>query len=172
MIMWLPFKPCIIFVSCLSSLVARFVTWVHPCPSHPVRGPPRAALLDPFRHLAHVERGELADVDVGADLAQGLEALGPASGQTNAPWRIASTGPRGRLPARARGCRRAASSSRRRGAALSIPIHWRFRFLVASPPVPDLLLCAKHLFVAAGPWGVHITSVGPAKVQKCTDGSA
>ena len=119
-----------------------------------------------------MERGELADVDVGADLAQGLEALGPASGQTNAPWRIASTGPRGRLPARARGCRRAASSSRRRGAALSIPIHWRFRFLVASPPVPDLLLCAKHLFVAAGPWGVHVTSVGPAKVQKCTDGSA
>src|SRR5215472_1744754 len=51
---------------------------------HPVRGPPRTALLDPFRHLAHVERGELADVDVGADLAQGLEALGPASGQGRA----------------------------------------------------------------------------------------
>jgi len=31
--MWLPFKPCITFVPCLSSLVARFVTWVHPCPS-------------------------------------------------------------------------------------------------------------------------------------------
>jgi len=27
--------------------------------------------------------------------------------------------------------------------------HWRFRFLVALPLVRDLLLCAKHLFVAA-----------------------
>jgi hypothetical protein len=27
--------------------------------------------------------------------------------------------------------------------------HWRFCFLVASPPVRDLLLCAKHLFVEA-----------------------
>jgi hypothetical protein len=28
-------------------------------------------------------------------------------------------------------------------------VHWRFRFLVALPPAPDLLLCAKDLFVAA-----------------------
>src|SRR6478609_4815182 len=28
-------------------------------------------------------------------------------------------------------------------------VHWRFCFLVASHPVRDLLLCAKHLFVAA-----------------------
>ena len=28
-------------------------------------------------------------------------------------------------------------------------VHWRFRFLVALPPASDLLLCAKHLFVAA-----------------------
>ena len=28
-------------------------------------------------------------------------------------------------------------------------VHWRFRFLVALPPAQDLLLCAKHLFVAA-----------------------
>ena len=28
-------------------------------------------------------------------------------------------------------------------------VHWRIRFLVASPPVRDLLLCAKHLFVGA-----------------------
>jgi hypothetical protein len=31
-------------------------------------------------------------------------------------------------------------------------IHWRFRFLVALAPVRDLLLCAKHLFVAAKQW--------------------
>jgi hypothetical protein len=29
---------------------------------------------------------------------------------------------------------------------------WRIRFLVALPPVPDLLLFAKHLFVAAIAW--------------------
>ena len=29
--------------------------------------------------------------------------------------------------------------------------HWRFYFLVASQSVLDLLLCAKHLFVAASP---------------------
>jgi hypothetical protein len=28
-------------------------------------------------------------------------------------------------------------------------VHWRFRFLVALLPASDLLLCAKHLFVAA-----------------------
>jgi hypothetical protein len=28
-------------------------------------------------------------------------------------------------------------------------VHWRFRFLVALPPLRDLLVCAKHLFVAA-----------------------
>src|ERR1700745_2356527 len=28
-------------------------------------------------------------------------------------------------------------------------VHWRFRFLVALPLTRDLLLCAKHLFVAA-----------------------
>src|SRR5262249_16617655 len=31
-------------------------------------------------------------------------------------------------------------------------VHWRFRFLVASPPARDLLLFAKHLFVAAIAW--------------------
>ena len=36
-----------------------------------------------------------------------------------------------------------------RQCALSIPGHWKFRFLVAFPPVSDLLLFAKHLFVAA-----------------------
>jgi len=32
------------------------------------------------------------------------------------------------------------------------PFIWRIRLLVASPPVPDLLLRAKHLFVAAIAW--------------------
>ena len=32
------------------------------------------------------------------------------------------------------------------------PFHWRFCFLVALPPVPDLFLFAKHLFVAAIAW--------------------
>src|SRR5262245_41576808 len=31
------------------------------------------------------------------------------------------------------------------------------RFLVALFPVPDLLLCAKHLFVAAKDWGIDGT---------------
>ena len=30
-----------------------------------------------------------------------------------------------------------------------MPAHWRFRVLVALPPARDLLLCAKHLFLAA-----------------------
>jgi hypothetical protein len=30
-----------------------------------------------------------------------------------------------------------------------MPVHWPFRFLVALPPVRDLLLCAKLLFIAA-----------------------
>jgi hypothetical protein len=30
-----------------------------------------------------------------------------------------------------------------------LPVHWRFRPLVALPPVRDLLLLAKHLFIAA-----------------------
>jgi hypothetical protein len=41
-----------------------------------------------------------------------------------------------------------------------MPVHWRFRFLVALPPVLDLLLCAKDLFVAARTMGCshHETS--------------
>jgi hypothetical protein len=31
----------------------------------------------------------------------------------------------------------------------SLPVHWLFHFFVALPLVPDLLFCAKHLFVAA-----------------------
>src|SRR5262249_59854802 len=30
-----------------------------------------------------------------------------------------------------------------------MPAHWRFRVLVALPPARDLLLCPKHLFLAA-----------------------
>jgi hypothetical protein len=32
------------------------------------------------------------------------------------------------------------------------PSHWRFCFLVGLSRVRDLLLCAKHLFVAANVW--------------------
>jgi len=47
---------------------------------------------------------------------------------------------------RARGCRRASMPAGVRPLPI---IHWRSRFLVASPTVRDLLLCAKHLFVEA-----------------------
>src|SRR5262245_50554005 len=33
--------------------------------------------------------------------------------------------------------------------ALSVPVHWRFRFLVAPPSSGELLICAKDLFVEA-----------------------
>jgi hypothetical protein len=36
-------------------------------------------------------------------------------------------------------------------------VHWRFRFLVALPPAQDLLLSAKHLFVAA-----MVVAIAPA----------
>ena len=36
-------------------------------------------------------------------------------------------------------------------------VHWRFRFLVALLPASDLLLCAKHLFVAA-----MVVAIAPA----------
>ena len=37
----------------------------------------------------------------------------------------------------------------RRVIAVSLPGHWNFRFLVALPLMRDLLLSAKHLFIAA-----------------------
>jgi len=39
--------------------------------------------------------------------------------------------------------------SRLAEARLPTPVHWGFRLLVVLPLVYDLLLCAKHLFVAA-----------------------
>ena len=40
--------------------------------------------------------------------------------------------------------------------ALSVPVHWGFRFLVAPPRSGELLICAKHLFVAAMMvWGLR-----------------
>jgi hypothetical protein len=35
-----------------------------------------------------------------------------------------------------------------------------YHFLVALAAVPDLLLCAKHLFVAAKDWGIDGISIG------------
>ena len=43
-------------------------------------------------------------------------------------------------------------------------VHSRFRFLVALPPARDLLLCAKHLFVA--PMVVAIAPAGGSKDEQ------
>src|SRR6516165_12831343 len=99
MIMWLPFKPFIIFVSCLSSLVARFVAWVHPCPSTSSRPRPTA-------------RGGSRPVS-----PRGACRIG-RGGASTSPGR-----------SRARGGRRAASSSRRRGCSPCRYIYWWFSLL-------------------------------------------
>src|SRR5262249_33219515 len=59
--------------------------------------------------------------------------------------------------------------SRRRGCSPCRYIYWRFRFLVASPTVRDLLLFAKHLFVAAN--GGSDCDVGPARAFLCSSRS-
>src|SRR6516225_7433797 len=46
-------------------------------------------------------------------------------------------------------------------------VHWRFRFLVALPPASDLLLCAKHLFVAA-----MVVAIAPAEGSRMSNRSS
>jgi len=47
---------------------------------------------------------------------------------------------------------------------LPMTLRARVRLLVALPPVRDLLLCAKHLFVAAVvAWGGHKTMAGSGR---------
>ena len=48
---------------------------------------------------------------------------------------------------------------------LTAPDCLRYRFLVASRAVRDLLLCAKHLFVAA------IMAIARARVSRMSDGT-
>jgi len=50
---------------------------------------------------------------------------------------------------------------------IAIPVHLRFRFLVAWPCPEDLLLCAKHLFVAAMMAWVHPRA---ARNKSCAEG--
>ena len=44
-------------------------------------------------------------------------------------------------------------------------VHWQIDFLVALPPVQDLLLCAKHLFVAAMVAWVHPGPAGNRQIK-------